>query len=317
MPETTSPKRRIAPATLALVAAALLALVAIIVAATRGGGEAAPDTNQAAAAAAPAGPTAQAQNVQAMIADLRQRLAQDPDNHQGWFLLGMAYRDLEQFQQAGQAFRRAMELQPANPDYLAATGEALLLIGAEGSQREAEALFRRALAIKRDHAQSRYYLATLKDLAGNHSQAVDELLTLLRDAPADAGWAAGVRNTVQEIAQRNHIDIAGRLPAAPAQSPATAGIPGPTQQQMEAARSIPPSQQDAMVQGMVDRLASRLQQNPRDADGWIRLMRSRIVLNQPQEAAAALRSALAAFEDDATTQQRLRSAAGELGITTG
>ena len=88
----------------------------------------------------------------------------------------------------------------------------------------------------------------------------------------------------------------------------------PTREQMEAARAIPPGQQDEMVKGMVDRLAARLQQNPRDAEGWIRLMRSRMVLNDPAAARQALQSGLAAFQGDAATQTRLRSAASQLGI---
>jgi cytochrome c-type biogenesis protein CcmH len=83
---------------------------------------------------------------------------------------------------------------------------------------------------------------------------------------------------------------------------------------MEAARGIPPSEQDAMVRAMVDGLANRLRQNPRDAEGWIRLMRSRMVLGDSNAARDALRSGLAAFQDDRATQQRLRTAANELGV---
>jgi len=65
---------------------------------------------------------------------------------------------------------------------------------------------------------------------------------------------------------------------------------------------------------MVEGLANRLRTNPRDAEGWIRLMRSRMVLNQPDAARDALRTGLAAFEGDAATQTRLRTAAAELGV---
>jgi cytochrome c-type biogenesis protein CcmH len=117
--------------------------------------------------------------------------------------------------------------------------------------------------------------------------------------------------------------IAGRLPAAPptsasasasAAATATAAIPGPTAEQMRSASAIPPGQQDEMVRAMVDRLAARLRQNPRDADGWVQLMRSRMVLNDAPAARAALASALAAFRDNAATQAQLRSAAAALGV---
>jgi cytochrome c-type biogenesis protein CcmH len=199
----------------------------------------------------------------------------------------------------------------------------LLLEGGEGHAPppEAERLFRHALQIDANNAQSRYYLATLKDMNGDHRGAIDDLIALLRGAPADAPWAAQVREAVQAIARQNHIDVVNRLPppppaAAPAQSAATAAIPGPTPEQMRAANAIPPSQQDQMVRAMVDGLAARLRQNPHDADGWIRLMRSRMVLHDENAAREALRSALAAFSGDAATQGRLRDAASQLGIPT-
>ena len=51
-----------------------------------------------------------------------------------------------------------------------------------------------------------------------------------------------------------------------------------------------------------------------DAQGWIMLMRSRMVMRQPDAAREALRSALAAFNGDAATQARLRDAARALGV---
>ena len=230
----------------------------------------------------------------------------------------MAHRDLGRFGEAAQGFRRAMQLNPQDAKYHTYLGEALLLEGGRAPPAEAEQLFRRALELQPGNPASRFYLATLKDSRGDHRTAIDELLALLREAPADAPWEGQVRQAVIAIARERGIDISSRLPparqpAAPAAT-ATAAIPGPTREQMEAARGIPPSQQDAMVRGMVDRLAGRLRQNPRDAEGWIRLMRSRMVLEDPNAAREALRSGLAAFQDDAATQRRLRTAAGELGV---
>ena len=309
--------RRIAPATIALVLAGLL-LAATIAILLFGSGE-----GEEAAGNASANATAerQAPSMDAMVASLQQRLRQDPDNHEGWFLLGMTFRGGGRFREAEQAFRRAAELAPRNADYAAYLGEVLLLLGGDRPPPEATTLFRRALAIELGNPQALYYLATIKDVNGDHRGAIDDLIALLRDAPAGAPWEAQVRGAVASIAQQNNIDIAGRLPPsrarAPAPSPATAAIPGPSREQMEAARGIPPSQQDQMVRAMVDGLAARLRQNPRDADGWIRLMRSRMVLHDPAAAAEALRSGLAAFQGDAATQTRLRGAARELGVPGG
>jgi cytochrome c-type biogenesis protein CcmH len=311
MAEATAPKKRISAATIALILAGLLALAAIIYAATRPGEEA-----TANASAPAAGPQAQASPEQS-IASMRQMLSQDPDNHRGWYLLGLTLQQTGRFDEARQAFQRSMQLQPNNPDYLSSFAEMTLVLGGPNADREAESLFRRALEFRADHPAPRYYLAILKDQQGQHQQAVDELLALLKDAPAGARWQAQVRDAVEKIASVNKIDIAGKLPPAPAASPATAAIPGPTREQMEQARNIPPGQQSEMVKGMVDRLATRLQQNPRDERGWMMLMRSRMVQGEQQAAAEALRSGLAAFGDDPAAQQRLRAAAAELSIPQG
>ncbi|HYJ53856.1 MAG TPA: tetratricopeptide repeat protein [Allosphingosinicella sp.] len=312
MPAATPPSRRIAPATIALVLAAILAVAAVVIALVRSGDEA--SDNPAANASTPA---AEAPTMEASITALRQRLRQDPDNDQGWFLLGLSYRGGERFTEAAQAFRRAHELAPRNADYAAYLGEALIL-ASDGAAPppEAEQMFRRALELQPGNAQARYYLATLTDMRGDHRGAVDALLALLREAPAGAPWEPQVREAVTAIAREHRIDIASRMPPPPT-TPAptsTAAIPGPTPDQMRAASAIPPSQQDQMVRAMVDGLAARLRQNPRDADGWIRLMRSRMVLHDAPAAGEALRSALAAFAGDAPTQARLRSAARELAV---
>jgi cytochrome c-type biogenesis protein CcmH len=68
------------------------------------------------------------------------------------------------------------------------------------------------------------------------------------------------------------------------------------------------------IRGMVDRLAKRLESSPRDADGWIQLMRSRLVLGEQEVAQNALQKALEVFSDDPATKSRIASAAAELGL---
>ena len=68
------------------------------------------------------------------------------------------------------------------------------------------------------------------------------------------------------------------------------------------------------IRGMVDRLAKRLESSPRDPDGWIQLMRSRLVLGEEEVAQAALQKAIDVFADDPATKDRVVSAAAELGL---
>lgn len=66
---------------------------------------------------------------------------------------------------------------------------------------------------------------------------------------------------------------------------------------------------------MVDGLAARLEQSPRDAEGWIKLMRSRVLLSEPDQAKQALERALAIFADAPQERSQIAAAARELGVT--
>src|SRR5690606_10403915 len=112
----------------------------------------------------------------------------------------------------------------------------------------------------------------------DHEGAIADWLALLADTPAGAPWEADLRRTIEQVGTINAIDVEGRVaatlaarPAAPA--PAIEAIPGPTQEQLAAAASLRPAEQQAMAEGMVARLAARLESEPGDVDGWIMLMR--------------------------------------------
>ncbi|MDB5692246.1 MAG: repeat-containing protein [Alphaproteobacteria bacterium] len=230
-----------------------------------------------------------------------------------WRVVGWAYAESGDAKASAAAYRKAADAEPDNAENWSSLGEALQT-GSTNVVPEAEAAFQKALGLNASDPRARYFLAVQKDLKGDHKGAVEDWLALLRDTPPGAPWEADLRRTIGQTASRNHVELAGRMPAPGSGSAATAGIPGPTPEQLAAASAIPPSQQDQMVQAMVARLAARLKTNPRDADGWIQLMRSRMVLGQKDQAREALRSGLAIFGADAASQGRLKSAAAELGV---
>jgi cytochrome c-type biogenesis protein CcmH len=229
-----------------------------------------------------------------------------------WRVVGWAYAQSGDAASSAGAYRKAAEIEPDNAENWSSLGEALQT-GSTKVVPEAEAAFRKALALDASDPRARYFLAVEKDLKGDHKGAVDDWLALLKDTPPGAPWQADLQRTIQQTAQRNKIELRWDVQV-PRDPTATAGIPGPTPEQLAAASSIPPSQQDQMVQGMVDRLAARLKANPKDADGWIRLMRSRMVLGQKDEAKDALKTGLAAFAGDSAAQAQLKSAAAQLGV---
>ena len=313
MPDTsTSPARRPSTATIALVAAGILAAASAGVALYRSSA----GNGTEGAAHGTVTPDQPVATVAQKIAELEARLKIDPDEPADWRMLGWSYFETGDLARSADAYRRAAELEPNNAENWSSLGEALQSASTKVSP-EAASAFERALKLDPEDPRARYFINVQKDLSGQHEAAIAGWIALLRDTPAGAPWEADLRRTIQQVATAQKIDIASRMPPPSSGSVATAAIPGPTPQQMAAASSLPPSEQDQMVRGMVDGLAARLRANPKDADGWIRLMRARMVLGENDAAREALRSGLTAFQADKATSDRLREAARTLGVPSG
>ncbi len=320
--DTTANKGLSLPfARIALILAALIALAAVVLAVTRSrsGIE-----ETAASGGEGAGPVG---DVGSMVAGLEKRLQDNPDDFKGWATLGWSYYNLGRYADATQAYAKATKLDPSNAEMWSALGEVQLLSGPGGVTPAAEASFRKALSIDPTDHRARYFLAVKKDQDGDHKGAIDDWIAILKDSPAGAPWEGPVRDLIAKVSAEHKIDVAGRVPppSAPQQaasaapttggdSVATAGIPGPSAADLKAATAMTPSQQDELARSMVARLAARLEQNPRDADRWIMLMRSRMMLNDPTGAKEALARAKAVFKDDAGQIARFDEAAKTLGV---
>ena len=268
--------------------------------------------------ALPPAPTQPHADPRAMIDGLEARMRETPGDVAGWKSLGQAYFLAGRYRDAAGAYARGVRLAPGDGELWSALGEAQTL-AVNSVDATAHDSFARALAIDGKDARARYFLAVEKDVKGDHKGAIDDWIALLRDAPPGAPYAASVHQLVEMVAKREKIDVAGRLPAVAPPAPgggevAAAGIPGPTPEQMQAASAMTPSQQDAMARGMVDTLAARLAQNPKDAEGWIRLMRARKVLGDDAAASKALADGRRVFARDPATLARFADAARTLGI---
>ncbi|HET8611178.1 MAG TPA: tetratricopeptide repeat protein [Sphingomonas sp.] len=256
-----------------------------------------------------------------MIGGLEDRLRAHPDDGDGWRALGWSYFQLQRYSDAAGAYARASRLLPNRSDVWSAFGEAQTL-ASNAVDPIAHDAFTKALALDPKDARARYFLAVEKDVRGDHKGAIEDWIALLKDSPPDAPWAQSVHDLILKVAKQQKIDVVGRVPdVAPAPDAAPGGddvaraaIPGPTPEQMSDAARLSPTQQDAMARGMVDRLAARLARQPNDAEGWIRLMRARMVLGDGKAAADALASARRAFAGDGATLAQLADAARALKV---
>ena len=293
---------------IALVGATLVALTAIGV---KLWGDRTPDVAAAKTATAPNGP----QDVGAMISSLEAKLKADPNDAEGWRMLGWSFFQTQRYAEAAMAYKRATALRPDNADYWSSLGEALVTAGPGTVPAEAKAAFDKAVALDPKDPRARYFIGVSKDMAGDHKGAIDDWFALLNDTPAGAPWEADVRRTIQAVGEKDKIEVATRLaalkPAAPAPGTAAAAIPGPNPDQMRAATQLPAGQQQAMIAGMVEGLAAKLKANPKNVEGWIMLMRSYTTLGRASDAGVAYRAAVAA---NPGAKAELDDAAKTLGV---
>jgi cytochrome c-type biogenesis protein CcmH len=230
-------------------------------------------------------------------------------------MLGWSYFQTGRFAEAAEAYGRAATLEPTNAEHFSAQGEALVQAGSGQVTPAALTAFRGALRADPQDPRARYFVAVEMDQRGDREAAMTAWIDLINSAPEGAPWAAEVRAFVEDLARERGQDISARLRPASAGSPAAVpGIPGPTAAQVAEAGTMSPADQQAMIQGMVSGLEERLRTSPRDRDGWVRLMRARMVLGDSAAATTALRNGLRAFADSPSDQAALTEAAKGLRV---
>ncbi len=88
-----------------------------------------------------------ANQFQDMTAKLAARMQQNPGDAEGWKMLGRAYRAMERFAEANEAYKKALELSPRDADLLADYAESLALAAGRSLAGEPTRLLDRARKI--------------------------------------------------------------------------------------------------------------------------------------------------------------------------
>ena len=212
-----------------------------------------------------------------IAAVLREATSERPNEAEGFRLLGLAEGASQNPVAAVRALRRAAALAPDRPDVWRMLGEAEVFEAGGKVDADAQAAFRKLLALQPLDPAARYYLAEARRDAGQTAEAAADLRALLADLPA-----ADERRGAVEAA----IARAEGKPAVTANP-----------------------EQLAMIQGMVEGLAARLKANPDDAEGWVKLVRAYAVLGDTAKRDDAYASARARYANAPQVLQQLDEAA--------
>jgi cytochrome c-type biogenesis protein CcmH len=243
-------------------------------------------------------------SIASLVTQVETHLAQNPNDARGYAVLAPVYLQLGRFQDAVNARRKVLALGGETADRQADLGEALTA-GANGIvTADAKSAFERAVALDASQPKARFYLGVAAEQDGDRTKAAAIWQDMLKSAPADAPWAGTVRQALAQI---------GAPPPPVAEAP-PAGAPGPSASDVAAASQMNEQDRNTMVRGMVARLADRLKQDGNDIEGWQRLLRAYVVLNERDKAQTAAGDARKAFASDPDKLRQIEDTIKSLGL---
>jgi cytochrome c-type biogenesis protein CcmH len=239
------------------------------------------------------------------VARIEQHLREHPEDGRGFEVVAPFYLRTGRGDEAIDAYQKALTLLGPSSDRHASLGQARMIVARGRVTAEAKQDFETALALDATNAMAAYYLGVGAEQAGDKAKAIEIFSRLEAESPADAGYLPSVKRQLAKLRGEPEPETPS------AQGPAAQG---PAGAQGKAIAAMPADERNAMIRGMVDKLAARLKTKGDDVEGWLRLIRAYSVLSEPDKAKQALAEARKALADKKADVGRVEALAKELNI---
>src|SRR6478735_434145 len=226
-----------------------------------------------------------AQSLENMVVQVEQHLEKNPTDGRGWNVLAPVLERLGRFDEAVRAYRNSITYNGESAERRSDLGEAITAAASGVVTAEAKTAFERAHALSADDPKANYFLGLAAEQDGRKDDAANIWRALLAKAPADAPWRPLVQTSLARVGGGG------------------ATMPALSDETIAASKDMNEGDRNAMVRGMVERLATRLKQNGDDVEGWLRLVRAYLVMGERDKAMGASTDARQAVANDA---ERLR-----------
>lgn len=225
---------------------------------------------------------------QQLAAVLTQLTKERPNDPEGLRLLALVQGEAGNPIAAIQALKHAVRIAPDRADLWEMLGEAQVLTTNGELTPDAVEAFRQTIRLNPASVAARFHLARARMKAGDLAGGLADWRGLLADLPPGDKRRADLQSAIAE---------AEGASAPPALAQAQAQPQGLSADQLSA------------VRGMVEGLAAKLQANPDDPQGWVRLVRAYAVLGDAAKRDAALKTARAKYAGKADVLDALSQAA--------
>lgn len=259
-------------------------------------------------------PVTDKSDISRLITTVEARLKQHPEDGQGWDVIGPVYLRLGRYNDAADAFSRAIRILGENPKRLAGLAEASVL-ASDGIVTEiARVTYEKLNKLEPGRPEPRFWLALAMEQDGQLKEALAAYRALLRDGDPTANWRPLVEERAATVEER--LGGAPKAPLAKA-APSTKASEvarGPSAEDVAAANRLSEADRQKMIDGMVQSLADRLAKDGKDLAGWQRLIRAYTVMGRKDDAVAALGRARGNFTGEAQSLTELNELARQLGL---
>jgi len=153
----------------------------------------------------------------AMVSRLAKRLESEPNDVQGWLMLGRSYTALGQLPLAQRAYQRADRLESGrNVEALIGLAEAMVMQANGSVDPRAARLFEQALTLEPNSEKALFYSAVAAQRRGDTPLAISRFEKMLQMGPPE-----NIRNILQEQVAQLRASVAAGATGAAAAAPAT------------------------------------------------------------------------------------------------
>jgi len=141
------------------------------------------------------------QNVEANVARLAKRLEQNPNDVQGWTMLGRSYTSMEKYKEASDAYARATTLKSNDADLWADYAFAMAMANGQHLQGQPQELIRKSLQLDPNNPKGLELAGSAAFETKNYKQAVDYWQRLLAKTPAGSELAQTISQRIEQAKQ--------------------------------------------------------------------------------------------------------------------
>ncbi|UWQ97378.1 c-type cytochrome biogenesis protein CcmI [Rhodobacteraceae bacterium M385] len=229
----------------------------------------------------------------ALVTQLRQVMAERPDDAQGMTLLAANEAMLGNFTAAHTAQTQLIALlgDEATGRHYIDLAEMMIFAAGGYVSPEAEQALRQGLALEPSDGTGRYYAGEMYAQQGRPDLALPIWSSLLANSRPQAPWVRPIRQQIEAVAFAAGVDLD---PALLAPAPASSG---PTANDIAAMEDLSPEDQQAMIASMVESLATRLGTEGGPPEDWARLITAYGVLGRVNAAQIVHDDAQVTFAD--------------------